>query len=172
MKKTPLLLVIIIVFLSFSACRSHKVLSTAKSTEKKDSIRIEYREKVVYVPDTVTIYIPEKTAERTIKDSVSFLSNPFASSEARITTKGELFHSLILKEQKRAVEVKTQIKEVEKIVYKDKIVKEVEKVVVEKQPTLFQRLFGFSSKTVFILVLLFLVYKAAKYLYRRFIRKE
>lgn len=103
---------------------------------------------------------------------ISIISNPFASSEACITTKGELFHSLRLKEQKRAAEVKTQIKEVEKVVYKDKIVKEVEKVVVEKQPTLFQRLFGFSSKIVFILVLLFLVYKAAKYLYRRFIRKE
>ncbi len=69
-------------------------------TEVHDSVRVEYRERVVLVPDTVYVDIPLQTAERETRDSVSQLENDYAVSVARLTADGLLFHSLNTKPQK------------------------------------------------------------------------
>ena len=60
MKHLPYL--VLLTFLLFSCATSRKL---SENVQKQDSTRIEVREKVIYVPDTVFIEIPAQTAERT-----------------------------------------------------------------------------------------------------------
>lgn len=85
-------------------CASQKTPpSLEKVIEYRDSVRTEYIERTVFVPDTVFVEIPLQVAERETRDSVSTLENDYAWSVARITTDGILFHSLYTKPQLRPV---------------------------------------------------------------------
>lgn len=119
-----LIAVIVILFaaiLTFSSCRSQRELTH----EQTDSVRIEYRERIVKVPDTVYVEIPAQTAERTTQDSVSHLETDFAESDARINPDGSLTHTLANKPQKMAVETEKEIVERESV--KEEKHKEAEK---------------------------------------------
>lgn len=96
-------------------CRTHKeaLQVVEEHTEQRlDSVRIEYIERIVYVPDTVYIEIPDQRAERETPDSTSFLENDYAWSFARITPEGTLFHALNTKPQSIAVGIETPVKEI------------------------------------------------------------
>ncbi len=101
--------------LLLSGCASSRkaALSQEQITEVYDSVRVEYRERVVFVPDTVLIEIPAQTAERTTPDSVSVLENDFAKSTARITPDGLLFHNLETKPQQIAAPIEVPVVEKE-----------------------------------------------------------
>ena len=105
----------------------------------QDSVRTEYRERTVYVPDTVYLEIPLQSAERTTKDSVSHLENEFAVSDARITEEGLLFHTLETKPQTRAIATEREIVTRDSIAYKDRYITATRTVEVERRLTAFQK---------------------------------
>lgn len=114
--------VVILLFalLLLGACSTTRKLSS-QATNERDSIRIEYRERIVSVPDTVFVEIPAQAAERTTLDSTSHLENDYAESDARINPDGTLFHSLDTKPQMKPVPTEKQIEYRDSIVYRDRI---------------------------------------------------
>lgn len=119
MKQLQSLLIIISLF-GLTCCSPCRHLTTGEQQESADSVRIEYRERIVFVPDTVIVEIPKQTAERTTPDSVSHLENDFAESDARINNDGSLFHSLNTKPRKMDVPTQKQIEYRDSIVYRDR----------------------------------------------------
>lgn len=105
--------VLLCLLLNGCAASRKASLATEQITEVHDSVRVEYRERVVFVPDTVFVEIPQQRAERTTPDSVSVLENDFAKSEARITPNGLLFHNLETKPQQIAQPIEVPVVEKE-----------------------------------------------------------
>ena len=136
------LILIGIVFL-LCGCKSGKLIER----DTKDSIRIEYRERIVKVPDTVYVDLPAQKAERTTADSMSHLENDYALSDARINPDGTLFHSLEIKAQR--IEVPFEREDVERETVRDErhSANETQTVTeyVEKELTWWQRtrIYGF-----------------------------
>lgn len=153
------LLYIIVVAFILTGCGATRVATSSEIQEvKSDSVRIEYREKIVFVPDTVFVEIPAQTAERTTLDSLSHLENEYAESDARINQDGSLFHDLKTKPQTKPLPTKKEIQYRDSIVYKDRIVevkvKETETVEVEKKLSWFQKtqIIGFWFVIVVVLI--------------------
>lgn len=86
-----------------------------------NSVRVEYRERTVLVPDTVYVEIPAQTAERTTPDSTSHLENDYAESDTRINPDGTLYHSLDTKPRMKPVPTEMRIEYRDSIVYRDRI---------------------------------------------------
>ena len=111
--------------LLLGSCCTCKHITSATNTEiqeqNNDSVRIEYRERIVTVPDTVFVEIPAQTAERTTADSVSHLENDYAVSDARLNTDGTLTHTLNSKPQLKPVPTEKRIEYRDSIVYRDRI---------------------------------------------------
>lgn len=172
------LLFIVLTTVLLTACASSRKATTAStdsSAQGRDSVRIEYREKTVFVPDTVFVEIPAQTAERTTPDSLSHLENDFAESNARINQDGSLFHDLKTKPQAKPVPTQKEILYRDSIVYKDRIVKlrvtETKTVEVEKKLTWFQKtqIYGFWA----LLLLLAIIYRKKLFgaIVRRILKK-
>lgn len=105
---------------SLAGCRSSKSLITQSQEYRRDSVRVEYRERTVFVPDTVYFEIPRQIAERTAADSTSHLENDYASSDARLNPDGTLTHTLNTKPQFKPVPTERKIEYRDSIIYKDK----------------------------------------------------
>lgn len=118
MKKIVIFLMVIFTLIS---CRSSKSLITQTQEYKGDSVRVEYRERTVFVPDTVFVEIPAQKAERTTRDSISHLENDYASSDARVNSDGTLTHTLNSKPQVKPVPIKRPVEYRDSIVYKERI---------------------------------------------------
>ena len=106
--------------------------STAKYVPVETIERIEYRDSVVYVNDTITIEVPkEKVVYVGPADTLSQISTSLAFSEAKVE-QGILTHTLEQKGQ-----IKTQIDTFFVVEYIDRIVeKEVPvEVEIEKKVT-------------------------------------
>lgn len=172
------LLYIVLTTVLLTACASSRkatTSSTDSSAQWKDSVRIEYRERTVLVPDTVFIEIPAQTAERTTPDSLSHLENDYAESNARINQDGTLFHDLRTKPQAKPVPTEKEIQYRDSIVYKDRIVKlmvtETKTVEVEKKLSWFQKtqIYGFWA----LLLLLAIIYRKKLFgaIVRRILKK-
>ncbi len=172
MRHLPL---IILTALLLTACAASRKSSTESSVLGRDSVRIEYRERTVLVPDTVYIEIPAQTAERTTPDSVSHLENDFAESDARINQDGSLYHNLKTKPQTKPVPTDKEIQYRDSIVYRDRILKVKDKVVetveVEKKLSWFQKteIGGFWA----LLLLLAIIYRKKLFgaIVRRILKK-
>lgn len=108
-----------------------------------DSVRVEVRERIVHVPDTVLVEVPVEIVRQTVRDTTSHLETSYAVSDARINSDGSLTHSLENKAGDRPVEVETKIVCRDSIVWRDRAVREV--VEVERELTSWQkfRLQGF-----------------------------
>lgn len=117
MKRIILLMAVALLMVG---CRTTKNISTQVQEYKRDSVRIEYRERTVLVPDTVYFEIPRQMAERTIADSVSHLENDYASSDARLNSDGTLTHTLNSKPQLKPVPTERKIEYRDSIIYKDR----------------------------------------------------
>jgi len=117
--------------LLFGSCGSAKCVECTT-----DSVRVEVRTRIVYVPDTVIVEIPAQTAERTTADSVSHLENDFATSDARINADGTLTHTLATKPQKKPVEFQKPVERKDSIVYVDREVNETSQQIVEVEKKL------------------------------------
>lgn len=153
------LLYILFIAALLTGCGTTKVATSSDIREEKnDSVRIEYRERLVFVPDTVFIEIPAQTSERTTPDSLSHLENDFSESNARINQDGSLFHDLKTKPQAKPVPTQKEIQYRDSIVYRDRIVKvkvkETETVEVEKKLSWFQKtqIYGFWTLLAFLMI--------------------
>ena len=113
-------LLMAVVAFSLAGCRSSKSLITQSQEYRRDSVRVEYRERTVFVPDTVYFEIPRQIAERTAADSTSHLENDYASSDARLNPDGTLTHTLNTKPQFKPVPTERKIEYRDSIIYKDK----------------------------------------------------
>ncbi len=127
---------------------------TASEREEKDSVRIEYRERIIKVPDTVFVEIPPQTAERTTVDSVSNLENDYAKSTARINPDGTLYHDLKTKPQKKAVPTEREIHERDSIRYitKTRTTTVTKTVEVKRKRTWWEQtcIYGFCASLIFL----------------------
>lgn len=142
--------------LLLGACSTTRKLSS-QATNDRDSIRIEYRERIVNVPDTVFVEIPAQTAERMTPDSTSHLENDYAESDARINPDGTLFHSLDTKPQMKPVPTEKQIEYRDSIVYRDRIKTETvtETIYVERNLSWWEKtqIYGFWLALAVIAIL-------------------
>ena len=110
--------------------------STVKYVPVETIEKIEYRDSIVYVNDSIFIEVPkEKVVYVGPADTLSKISTSFAFSEAKVE-KGVLTHTL---EQKG--EIKTKIDTFFKVKYTDRIVEKEVPVEVEVEkpyiPTFF-----------------------------------
>ena len=128
-------------------------------TARQDSTRVEVRTQTILVPDTVFLEIPPQMAERTTRDSISYLENEYAASDARINPDGSLFHDLRTKPQKKAVETDKKIEQRDSVVYRDRYLKVNEKVSVPRDLTKFQKCEIFGFWFLFAVICLFIYLK-------------
>lgn len=112
--------VAIALLLLFIGCCPCRHLTSSESDIRLDSTRIEYRERVTFVPDTILIEIPNGKTERTTIDSISHLELDYAMSDARILKDGSLFHSLTIIPQTKYVPTTSKVIRQDSIVYRDR----------------------------------------------------
>lgn len=145
---------IITTCVGLTCCSPCKHLISEERQVLDDSVRIEYRERIILVPDTVIITIPAQTAERTTLDSISHLENDFAESDARINSDGTLFHSLNSKPQEMEVPTHKEVAQRDSIVYRDRwLQKTVTKTLtVEKELSWWQRTQIYGFWLIFLLI--------------------
>lgn len=167
MRKIIYICICISILIAFGGCSSSK---KAISIEKRDSVRTEIRYEKVFIKDTAYIEIPAQISERIIKDSVSFLENDYALSNARLNSDGTLFHDLRTKPQNKPIVVDTKIERRDSVIYKDR---EIEvPIPVERELGWWEktsiRFFPLSLSALF-LICLYLFRKPILTLIRRFI---
>lgn len=114
--------------------------------------KIEYRDSLIYLIDTLTVEIPqEKVIYVGPADTTSQIATSLAFSEAKID-KGILTHTL---EQKGSVEVKYDT--IIKVEYVDRIIEKeipiIQEIEIPKYDTLFWILFGWTMFTILIIIL-------------------
>ena len=130
----------------------------SENKDVSDSVRIEYKEKIVKVPVTVYVEVPVEKKVRMDRDS-SHLETSFAVSDARMVwIDGVLFlrHSLENKPQKIAKSDSVPVVEKEKIVWKTRRVTYTKKEIREKRLAWWQTglmwIGGIASIVLIILV--------------------
>ena len=138
----PLIIFCLIVAMGIVVgCRTVKS-SEKEDTETSDSVRIEYIEKIVKVPVTVTVEVPVEQKDRMTNDSTSHLETSFAVSDASmIWIDGVAFlrHSLENKPQKISRQDSVPVKEKETVKWKTRRVTYTKTVTLEKQLTRWQQ---------------------------------
>lgn len=77
-------------------------------TQQVDSVRVEVRERLVH--DTINLVIEREVEKNVTSDTVSYLENTYAKSNAKVTN-GLLTHTLETKEQKKPVPVVVTVKD-------------------------------------------------------------
>ena len=164
--KRAILIPILLTLLMTIGCSSKKSIVT----EKRDSVRTEIRYEQIFLKDTAYIEIPAQTSERIIKDSVSFLENEYALSNARINADGSLYHDLSTKPQKKPVVVDKKVERRDSIIFKNR---EVEvPIPIERELGWWEktsiRFFPWSLAALFI-SMIYLFRKPILTLIRRFI---
>lgn len=144
-------------------CRTWKS-GVSESRDAEDSVRIEYREKVVKVPVTVYVKIPVEKKVRMDRDS-SHLETSFAVSDARMVwIDGVLFlrHSLENKPQKIARTDSVPVVYKDRVVYKTRRVTYTMKEIREKRLAWWQTglmWIGGIASIVLIILVFVLVFK-------------
>lgn len=159
MMKNLLLIFILAVVSACCPCRHI-------ATSSLDSVRVEVRERIVQVPDTVLVKVPAEYIRETVRDTISCLETSYAASEARINPDGSLSHSLENKAGDHPVEVEAKIVYRDSIVYRDRMNTEI--VEIERKLTWWQqtKMRGFW---LLLVVVVFIFRKNLATLARRFI---
>ena len=103
----------IVAVIAIACCPCRKLYTATQH----DSIRIEYRERIVPIKRDTTIFVEiERERVQEVADSASHLETRYAVSDARIEC-GRLFHTL---EQRGRIEQPTKVEE--RIVYRDSVI--------------------------------------------------
>lgn len=157
--------ILIMVFLLLTSCGAGRHLPV--QTENRDSVRVEVREKTVYIRDTVYMKIPAQSAENTTRDTSSHLETDYAESDARIDPDGTLHHSLRNKPQKQPVPVEVTHTQKDSIVYRDRYISET--VEVPRNLTAWQKWQMRSFWILLSAVAVYVMRKPIMALVRRFI---
>lgn len=165
---TSLYTVVVAVLLVVAGCCPCKKLLRTGELVSKDSTRIETRveTRIEYKKDTFYVEIPSQTAERTTRDSTSYLENDYAESNAAIKPDGSLYHDLKTKPQSvpEEVDIPIQYKDSIRIEYQLEY-KEVP-VPVEKELTLKQKICIKLFPMTLLISVVFLIYIFRKPLLR------
>lgn len=116
--------------------------AVAENKDSSDSVRIEYRERIVKVPVTVYVEVPVEQKEKVTRDSTSHLETSFAVSDAAmIWIDGVPFlrHTLANIPQKIEKEDTIPVTEKEKIVWKTRRVTYTKTEIRERQLVWWQK---------------------------------
>lgn len=154
MRKVLVILVSLVMFLGCKTIKS----SVNEKTDTSDSVRIEYKERIVKVPVYVEVEVPVEKVSTQTKDSTSHLETSFAISDASlIWIDGVAFlrHSLENKAQKIQKKDSVPVTEKEKIFWKTRRVTYNKTEIREKQLAWWQKGLMWTGG-ISILVLLFI----------------
>ena len=154
--------IMVLLGLLFVGCKTIKK-SINEKTDTKDSVRIEYREKVVKVPVTVYVEVPVEQKETMTKDSTSHLETSFAISNASMVwIDGVPFlrHDLKNKPQKIEKTEDVPVVEKEKVVWQTRRVTYTKTEIREKQLAWWQKgLIWVGVVSFIIIVIIGLLYR-------------
>ena len=155
---------LILCSLALCGCKSKKAAVSEKTVES-DSVRIEYREKVVKVPVTVYVEVPVEKHVNMASDS-SHLETSFAVSDAAmiwIDSVPFLRHTLENKAKRIARTDTVPVVEREKAVWKTRRVTYTKTEIREKQLSWWQKFLmwtgGIALTVLIILMVSFLIGK-------------
>lgn len=154
MRKVLVILVSLVMLLGCKTIKS----SVNEKTDTSDSVRIEYKERIVKVPVYVEVEVPIEKVSTQTKDSTSHLETSFAISDASlIWIDGVAFlrHSLENKAQKIQKKDSVPVTEKEKIFWKTRRVTYNKTEIREKQLAWWQKGLMWTGG-ISILVLLFI----------------
>ena len=154
MRKVLVILVSLVMLLGCKTIKS----SVNEKTDTSDSVRIEYKERIVKVPVYVEVEVPVEKVSTQTKDSTSHLETSFAISDASmIWIDGVAFlrHSLENKAQKIQKKDSVPVTEKEKIFWKTRRVTYNKTEIREKQLAWWQKGLMWTGG-ISILVLLFI----------------
>lgn len=161
MRKVLVILVSLVMLLGCKTIKS----SVNEKTDTSDSVRIEYKERIVKVPVYVEVEVPVEKVSTQTKDSTSHLETSFAISDASlIWIDGVAFlrHSLENKAQKIEKTEDVPVVEKEKVVYQTRRVTYTKTEIREKQLGLFQKILmwagGIGIVSFIIIVIIGLLY--------------
>lgn len=146
--------VVAVLLLLLIGCCPCRHLTSSENDTRSDSTRIEYRERITLVPDTILIQIPSEQVERTTLDSISYLENDYAVSEARILTNGSLYHTLATKAQGKPIPTTQKVISRDSIVYRDRWRTKTKTIKVEKQLSWFEKaqIWGCRGLLLFVVI--------------------
>lgn len=148
------MLCIIIPVLLFGLVAMFTGCSTLKEVPVQTVEKIEYRDSLVYVHDTLTIPIPyEKIVEVVPEIDTSYLETSVAKSTAYLdTAKRKLHHTLEQKGSIKYIHDTVHVVEYVDRVYEKEVPVEVE-VIKYKRDALFWVLVGWTLLTLLVMVL-------------------
>lgn len=134
-----------------SGCAAKRIVGNTQA----DSVRVEVRERVEYITDTIKVAIPYERASA-IRDTVSHLENAYAMSDAAILPDGRLSHTLETKPQLRPFSIQVPRLHRDSIVYRN-FYREVA-VEVKGELTRMQRvqINGFWAMLILIILIFFI----------------
>ena len=98
------ILAVVVMLTAFACCPCRHI-----TTGTTDSVRVEVRERIVEVRDTVEVYLPDERVENTTADTTSRLETSAAVSTASVRA-GKLHHALRNKQQPIGVAVDLKVK--------------------------------------------------------------
>lgn len=108
------------VFLLLGGCSTPKIIT-------RDSVRVEYRERVVKETDTAYVPIEKEVIKNVTRDTFSRVETSYAFSTATIS-KGLLYHEIANKKKDIVVPVEKEIVYRDSIIYKEKFVEKIKEV--------------------------------------------
>ena len=126
------------------------------TTSTSDTTRVEVREVVRLVKDTVEVEVPVEVATAIVPES-SHLETSYATSDAVITAEGLLHHTLSNKAGTRPIVVRKEIIVRDSVVYRTQIDRQV--VEVERNFTKFERFQMTAFWVLSVLLLAALIFK-------------
>ena len=106
--------------LLLGGCSTSRKIPAQRAEYKSDSVRVEVRERTVFVPDTVFVNVPLQEGSYTGRDTVNSLENDFAVSLVQKNSDGSYTHVLRTKPQQKPVKVERQISYRDSIVYRNR----------------------------------------------------
>ena len=147
----------ILLFL-FGSCRT---IRESEKTEHQDSVIVEEREKIVYVPVTTYVEVPAQSAERETRDSTSHLETGFAVSDAAIRWVDGvplLHHSLANKPQRIENTDSVPVREKQKVIREKSYNTVYRTKVLEKRLTLYQKAMVYLAPWAMVGMLIYIIY--------------
>lgn len=128
--------------------------------QRSDSVRVEVRERTVFVPDTVFINVPLQEGSYTGRDTVNRLENDFAVSLVQKNSDGSYTHVLRTKPQQKPVKVERQISYRDSIVYRNRNVTALK--TVERKKTWWEQTQIYGCRILVALIALGLIIRYRK----------
>lgn len=156
--------VIVAVLILLFGCSTLKG-SLKERSDTKDSVIIEYVEKIREVPVTVYVEVPPEEKQRETRDTVSHLTTRFADSWAKIQWRdGDpfLFHSLANIPQKIEKQDSVPVKETVRTEWRTRRVAYTKTVFVEREPAWWQKFLMWSGAIAWVMLVVWIVIKAVK----------